>query len=147
MKRWQLYIRHAHRDTADRFLDNGLSEKGFRQVGELVDEVRAHSPLRKPERILSSPKLRCLETAQGVADWAGVEVEVEELLDEQGPTESTRAFLGRIAEFIARYRDLEASAFVSHGDVLPLIADRAGRGPIEIRKSGYFWVSCDDFEV
>jgi broad specificity phosphatase PhoE len=141
MVRWQLFIRHAHRDTEDRALDNGLSEKGRRQCEELVDELDRARPSRKPTRVLTSPKLRCRETAEFVAAWAGVKLEIDERLDEQGPRETEKTFLKRVEEFYEKTRRDPGVAFVSHGDVLPLLAQLGGLGRVDVKKAGYFWLT------
>jgi len=139
MARWQLFIRHAHRDTEDRSIDNGLSEKGRRQCEELVDDLDKVRPRRKPKKVFSSPKVRCRETAEFIAAWAGVELVVDPRLDEQGPKEGERAFLKRVESFFDQIRDESEVAYVSHGDLLPQIAHLAGLGRLDIYKAGYFW--------
>lgn len=140
MARWQLLIRHAHRDTEDRAADNGLSEKGRRQCQDLVDELDSARPRRKPKRVLSSPKVRCRETAEYIAAWAGVEVEIDERLDEQTPHEGSKAFQRRVEDFFEKSRRDSEIAYVSHGDWLPLMGQLAGKGRLDVHKAGYFWL-------
>jgi len=96
MANWQLFIRHAHRDinrdTVDRDLDNGLSDKGRLQAEELVKYLKLSHPDRKPLRVLSSVKLRCWQTAEYVARWAGVEVIEDPRLVERGPAKAKKIF-------------------------------------------------------
>lgn len=140
MKNWQLFVRHAHRDTADRSLDNGLSEKGHSQGLEIQKYLENLDKKRKPLSVFSSPKVRCLETAAYVAKWAGVDVEIDQRLDEQHPGETEAKFVKRVEQFYKDTRKLSEVCFVSHGDVLPLIVAFTSGKPVEIKKGDlFFW--------
>lgn len=147
MARWQLFVRHAHRDTHDRSLDNGLSDKGRTQCDKLVRSLSARKPPLKPEKILSSPKLRCIDTAMALARWARVEVVVDARLDEQAPGESTREFEKRVKAFLERFEDEGEVAFVSHGDVLALAAHHYGSRRDDLKKGDYFCVREELIEL
>jgi broad specificity phosphatase PhoE len=140
MQSWQLFIRHAHRDVNDREADNGLSEKGLKQGRDLVRYLLNFGDDRKATQILSSPKLRCRQTAEFASQWAGVPVEIDERLDEQGPWESNTNFLKRIETFYEWCRARTKLCLVSHGDVLPLIAKLACDSTIEVKKGDLFWL-------
>lgn len=144
---WQLYIRHAHRETYDRSLDNGLSEKGHQQAEQLVEVLEQVPGLTRPKKILSSPKLRCLQTAEHLARWIGGEVIVEPLLDEQRPKEEAPAFFGRIAKFLVDHQKSSEVAFVSHGDVLALMARFYGSPKDQVRKGDFFLVRAGQVEI
>lgn len=140
MARWQLFVRHAHRDTHDRSLDNGISDKGRAQCEKLVRSLSGRRPAIKPQKILSSPKLRCIDTAMALARWARQEVVVDARLDEQAPGESTREFENRVKAFLERFEDEGEIAFVSHGDVLTLAARHYGSRNEDLKKGDYFCV-------
>lgn len=137
MRSWQLFIRHAHRSTFDSDLDNGLSEKGFGQCDELVAYLGKQGLLKSLENIYASPKLRCVETAQAVADACDLVVKVDTLLDERGP-ESGSDFRKKVEQFVQKTRDMTKVCFVSHGDFLPLVAKIYGFPGVEIRKGDLF---------
>ena len=137
---WQLFIRHAHRDLEDRSLDNGLSDKGKKQCERLIGFLEDQRPLRKPTQVFSSPKRRCAETAEYVAAWAGVKVEIEFSLDEQRPKEGDRDFLNRIRDWHASQKDLRGRCYVSHGDVLPIICRINGSLLADIKKGDLFFL-------
>ena len=133
---WRIFLRHAHRDLFDRTQDNGLSEKGRSQGRKIQEWLKDHSP--RPDRIFSSPKLRCVETAQFVAELYGLEVEILPELDEQRPSETDAAFRNRIADFLKSANCPHRSVFCTHGDVLPELARLLGLPGIEIRKGDLF---------
>jgi len=140
MGSWQLYIRHAHRDTSVQDSDNGLSDKGRLQGRALVDWIKKRHPDRMPVRVVSSPKLRCLETAEFVAKWAGLQVEVDARLDEQNRGEKDRAFVSRIEDLYKAALLGAGTCWVSHGDVLPMILQLAGYSSAEVRKGDLFYL-------
>lgn len=144
MARWQLFVRHAHRDTHDRSLDNGISDKGRAQCEKLVRSLSSRKPPLKPQKILSSPKLRCIDTAMALARWTRQEVVVDARLDEQAPGESARAFENRVKTFLDRFEEEGEIVFVSHGDVLALVARHYGSRSEDLKKGDYFCV-CDEF--
>jgi broad specificity phosphatase PhoE len=117
MSSWQLFIRHAHRPTFDRDLDNGLSEKGQEQGRRLVKFLKKEGRLDKIAGLCSSPRLRCVETAEFVAEATGLELVIDEQLDERGQSESDRDFQKRVRTFAERALDMKRVCFFSHGDI------------------------------
>lgn len=134
-----LLIRHAHRDTSDRDVDNGLSEKGEKQARRLLEHIEENYLEAATESgavVLSSPKKRCVETVSGIARLLGVKVKVDPLLVEQEPEEANADLVRRILLFIAWWKK-DAPALVvasSHGDWLPLAADKLVGQEISFRK-------------
>jgi broad specificity phosphatase PhoE len=61
-----VFIRHAHRDTEIHSRDNGLSEKGKKQVRQVVRFSRSRE--LENALFLTSPKIRCVETITPVAE-------------------------------------------------------------------------------
>jgi broad specificity phosphatase PhoE len=140
---WQLYIRHAHRETFDRELDNGLSDKGIHQCERLVNVLGAYEPPFRPNLVLTSPKLRCWETAQFVAEWAGVEVKELAELDEQQGKESRPNFEKRVISIAQKLKPRGGMAVVSHGDVLNLLSWHFGNVNVGIKKGDIFVLDHD----
>ncbi len=140
---WQLFIRHAHRDTEDRALDNGLSDKGRKQCEELVAYLEKLRPLRKPKRVFSSPMRRCFETAEYIATWCGVEVEIDLELNEQSSKESDKDFLFRVRNWVEKNKAKSECCYVSHGDLLPIICRLKGSLVADIKKGDLFFLEDD----
>jgi 8-oxo-dGTP diphosphatase len=117
-----LFVRHgaAGRRSGykgdDRF--RPLSKRGVAQARALVPLLAEH----RPQRILSSPYVRCCETVQPTAEALGLPVEsIEELAEGHG--EETLRLMERMVG--------EAAVLCSHGDVatavlVALTADAAG---------------------
>lgn len=137
---WQLYVRHAHRDVENRRTDNHLSPKGRRQCEGLIAHLDRRHPDKIPLRVLSSPKKRCLETAEFIAKWAGVAVEADLRLDEQFENERDFDFLNRVQSFFYEFEPTSGLCIVSHGDVLPLFARLVGSSIAEVSKGDIFWI-------
>ena len=138
MSSWQLFIRHAHRPTFDRDLDNGLSEKGQEQGRRLVKFLKKEGRLDKIAGLCSSPRLRCVETAEFVAEATGLELVIDEQLDERGQSESDRDFQKRVRTFAERALNMKRVCFFSHGDILPFLAEIYGEEDVQIKKGDLF---------
>ncbi len=136
-----IFVRHAHRDTGERSIDNGIDEKGLKQVTDLLDDF-AKGTLPKSNDFRSSPKKRCIETLTPLAALNGAKVTIEDALDEQSPTESTQEFRQRIFNFLKKLSSqLGVIYLCSHGDWLPeAIQDLTGNWA-DIKKGGY--VICE----
>lgn len=121
IKKTLILIRHAHRDTIMRELDNGLSETGIEQARKIQKELGPDLKERRVE-ILSSPRARCIETVGPLSEKLGLEIEIAQDLCEQESGESDRDFRARIVRFCQEWkkRDAEVVVACSHGDVLPL---------------------------
>jgi broad specificity phosphatase PhoE len=133
---WRIFLRHAHRELFDRSADNGLSEKGHKQGLKLQEWLEKNAP--RPKSLFSSPKRRCLETAQYVAELYQLEIQILPELDEQGPQESDASFLKRVSSFLHSPHFLPEAVYCSHGDVLPALARLLGSPGIEISKGDLF---------
>lgn len=126
MKRQIVFIRHAHRDISNRKLDNGLSTKGIRQAARLrkfalqrftFADFREGGAL-----VLSSPKLRCVQTLEPLARAFDCPLKVEADLDEGKRNESMSQLNLRVQKFLKNtMADAPPLLFIcSHGDWLPL---------------------------
>jgi 8-oxo-(d)GTP phosphatase len=110
-----------------------LSSSGRRQANRLVARLRSWSP----QRVLSSPYTRCVETVDPLACSLGLEVEVTKNLAE-GVGAEALALLRAVAD--------EKVALCTHGDVIAeiLVAladeDRLNLGPEPRQAKGSAWV-------
>jgi len=103
-----LLVRHGHAGRRSAYKGDDrtrpLSKRGVAQARALVPLLSAY----RPQRILSSPYVRCFETVQPTADALGVAVEsIEELAEGHGA--ETVALMRRMAG--------EPAVLCTHGDV------------------------------
>ena len=123
-------IRHAHRDTEIHTMDNGLSEKGKKQVKQVVNF--AHARDLEGALFISSPKKRCVETIAPVAESYSAKVKIEAALGEGGSS-------AMLDSFISWWKN-EAPELVvacSHGDVIPMLVEKLIGAHISIKKAGW----------
>ena len=110
-----------------------LSSRGRGQANRLVATLRPWSP----QRVLSSPYTRCVETVDPLARSLGLEVEITKNLAE-GVGAEALALLRAVAD--------EKVALCTHGDVIAeiLVAladeDRLNLGPKPRQSKGSAWV-------
>jgi broad specificity phosphatase PhoE len=132
-----LLIRHAHagtrRDHQGPDLTRRLSARGARQARSLVRTLEGYSP----QRILSSPATRCVETVTPLAEALRVKIEADQALSEGA---------GLAALALVRSVAHEKIALCTHGDVIPeiLVAladeDHLDLGPRPRQAKGSVWV-------
>lgn len=132
-----LLIRHAHAgsrkdwDGADR--DRPLSPKGRQQADALVGLLEVFAP----QRVLSSPYVRCVETVTPLARNLNLPVEAAPALAEGGGSEAL-SLVRSLAD--------DKVAMCTHGDVIPevLVAladeDRLDLGLRPRQAKGSVWV-------
>lgn len=105
-----LLIRHAHagarKDWPGDDASRPLSGRGRKQAASLAARLEAYAP----QRILSSPFARCVETVQPLASGLGLAVEPSTALGEGS---------GREALALVRSLVDEKVAVCTHGDVIP----------------------------
>lgn len=123
-------IRHAHRDTENHSLDNGLSEKGFKQVKQVVKFAQTRE--LDGAVFLTSPKKRCIETITPVAESFGSKLKIEKALGEGCSFAELDAFVDRW-----KYEGADLTVVSSHGDVIPMIVQKLTGGLISIKKAGW----------
>jgi 8-oxo-dGTP diphosphatase len=132
-----LLIRHAHagsrKDWAGDDMDRPLSSKGRRQADALVGALEVFAP----QRVLSSPYVRCVETVTPLATSLGLPIEPVEALAEGSGLEAVR---------LVRSLADDKVALCTHGDVIPevLVAladeDRLDLGLRPRQAKGSVWV-------
>jgi broad specificity phosphatase PhoE len=141
-------IRHAHRDKdRGRQFDNGISAKGKKQVSRLIRYfARIYSEAHP--LVLSSPKLRCLETVAPLAELCGTKVVKDPRLLEQQELkkESEKDLDSRAREFSASWPDSEPDLTIacSHGDWIPLCLKHLTGADLDLKKGGWAEIALID---
>lgn len=147
MNKTLVIIRHAHRDTAKgRELNNGLSEKGRRQVRKAFDFFFERFPEMETPVLLSSGKKRCLETLEPLARKLERKLTPHPLLLERTEKETATQFKARIKKFIAEWEKSSAAVTVicTHGDWIPVFFKTLLGTSIELKKGGWAEVEWVD---
>ena len=121
---------------ADR--ERGLSEEGGQQARALVPLLQAYGV----RRVLSSDALRCTASVQPFADSAGLPVEVDHRLSEEGLREVSAA--GRMDGLL---RSDEPTLVCSHRPVLPSLFDALGVQDPKLAPGAFVVVHREDGQV
>lgn len=140
MNRTLVIIRHAHRDTeAGRELNNGLSDKGRKQVRKLFDFYFERFPEIERPMLLTSGRKRCVETLEPLARKLERRLIVNPLLMEQTEKETTARFKARIRKFKSEWRksSAELTVICSHGDWIPLFFKELLGTEIHLKKGAW----------
>lgn len=147
MNKTLVVIRHAHRDTSKgRDLNNGLSEKGRRQVRKVFDFFFNRFPEMEKPLLLSSNKKRCWETLEPLARKLERKLTSHPLLLERSEKESAAQFKARIKKFITECEKSTAPLTVicTHGDWIPVFFKTLLGTTIELKKGGWAEVEWTD---
>ncbi len=116
-------LRHGNRDTSNRELDNGLDHKGKIQAAQISNffGYRYENVKSSDVWLVSSPKLRCIETISPLAESLQAKLNIHPSLDERTAVESKLDFHERINQFFKDWkkRPEEVTVVSSHGDWLP----------------------------
>lgn len=137
-----ILLRHAHRDTSDRNLDNGLDAKGWRQAERLLEYFTEYLKSWDSVTFCSSPRLRCQETLQKIAAHFDKEIQIDPLLEEQRPDEDSKQLQARIQSFLSRWAsNPEPVIACSHGDWIPYAVQSSVDALIDIKKAGWVELS------
>ncbi|WP_433274844.1 NUDIX hydrolase [Actinosynnema sp. CS-041913] len=137
-----LLVRHAKAGKRDHWPGEDdlrpLSPAGWRQAAGL----RSLLPLWAPSRVHSAPRVRCVETVQGVADRLGVGVLLEHRLSEEGYWPDREAGLVRLLEIAD---GVGVPVVCSQGGVIPdvvsTLASLSGLPLAEVPcKKGSVWL-------
>ena len=143
MKKTLIILRHAHRDTSNRSLDNGLDEKGLEQVTKLKKFFSENYSVKNPQAF-SSPRLRCQETIAAVGNF-----ETMDLLDERNSKENEKEFIARVEKFIEWWKTKAENFCVicSHGDWIPTFLYRTIHKPLDLKKAGLIEMNLVSDEI
>jgi phosphohistidine phosphatase SixA len=148
MTKTLVLCRHAHRDTTQRELDNGLSDKGREQaksIKRFFSERFSAEDFKRGLWFVSSPKLRCMETLQPTAKEAGRSVDAHPDLDEQSLKEGPQGLENRVNHFLKEWNSSKVGLTIlcSHGDWLPLATFRLLGLSQEYKKGAWLEVESD----
>lgn len=143
MKKTLILVRHAHRDTSERDLDNGLSDKGREQAKAIRKFFASRfgpAELANGLWLVSSPKKRCQQTLDPIAKLAGSTLDIHPDLNEQKPKESAQEFDLRVQKFLNEWSKNKAgiSVVCSHGDWLPIAIFQILGTSHEMKKGSWF---------
>ncbi|MDA8401032.1 MAG: phosphoglycerate mutase family protein [Actinomycetota bacterium] len=136
-----LLVRHAHAGDPARWKGDDHLRPLSKSGRECADALAGLLAPYRPERIISSPLVRCVQTVEALAALLGVEIELDEELAEGHGTQSEEV-LGSILSS----PDWGACVAVTHGDVIAnfithLQARGAALSPPEPRwAKGSTWV-------
>lgn len=149
MTKTLILVRHAHRDTTRRELDNGLDAKGKEQAKAIrrFFMERFHDDERRTAVwLVSSPKVRCLETLIPLSKALDRPVDTHPDLDEQGPQEPLESLRKRVQLFLREWRSSKAHVTVlcSHGDWLPLALLELGGFGQDFKKGCWLELEFND---
>ncbi len=110
-----LLVRHAVAEDRDEWSGDDalrpLNKRGRRQAAELAGLLLPY----RPDRICSSPSLRCVQTVDPLAAAAALPVETLDVLAEGA---------GHLALELLRAGGSQTLVACSHGDVIPDLLDR-----------------------
>lgn len=152
MKKILVLVRHAHRDVTHRHADNGLTDKGRTQAvafkDHFVDTWEA-SDKKTAWKIFTSPKVRCRETVEPLAEHLKIEAEVFQLLNEFSATETEKDFIRRIHDFYEWWKNQAPPHIVacSHGDWIPEFLSLVIDKNISLKKGAWLTLEYKDGEV
>jgi phosphohistidine phosphatase SixA len=132
-------LRHAHRDTSNRAADNGLSAKGKDQRRLLLEHFKSHFGKSKKVVLFSSPKKRCVETIQPIAEYLKADVVLSDLLMEGG---ARGELLKRARRFFATPFKADIVVICSHGDWLPVALHELCGATADLKKGS--WAEVHD---
>jgi broad specificity phosphatase PhoE len=114
-----IFMRHAHRDVVDTSFDDGLSEKGWAQCERLEKFFRRRKI--HVDEIRSSPKLRCMQTAEFVSKIWGLPVHEDWNLMECS-SQSEKDCRKRVIAAAEKWRaESKTLLLATHGDILDLL--------------------------
>lgn len=145
MKSKIFLFRHAHRNVFNPLDDNGLSEKGLKQVNILTEVLSSQYEL-KTAVFYSSPRLRCQQTLQPLAQKLSLSLHEEPLLDEAAKQKIP--LHERVLTFVNQIKKTPEQTFVicSHGDWIPVFFSVTMGSELHLRKSGLAIIELIDGE-
>lgn len=143
MSKRLIFIRHAHRDTSVRQLDNGLTDKGREQAKAIKRYFMSRfdeDDVKGGLWLVSSPKIRCVETLLPLSKSVGRAVDIHPHLNEGEAGEGGRALEARIQNFLNEWKQskVETTVACSHGDWLPIAVHQLLGIYLDPKKGSWF---------
>lgn len=150
LRKTLVILRHAHRDNSVATADNGLSERGRAQAQALKHYFQTRlqeAAFSGDLEFLSSPKLRCQQTIEPLAQVAEQRVSIDQGLNEQTRSrEDEEGFEARIAQWLSDWTASDksgATIICSHGDWIPLALRVAVGHSRDIEKGSWSELTWD----
>lgn len=143
MNKTLIILRHAHRETVKgRDLDNGLSDRGRKQVRRIFDYYFKRYPEIERPLLLSSGRKRCIETLQPLASKLERRLTLHPLLMEKGgeaKSENGAQFKKRVKKFLKEWQESKTPLTIicSHGDWIPVFMKECLGTSIHLKKGGW----------
>ncbi len=136
-----IIVRHAHRDKPSplgRKADNGISKKGQLQAKKVARLYRKLLGAQKAE-LISSPKVRCVETLEPLAKKLKTKIATHKGLDEQPDEETAEDYRETVGQFIKGWMKSNSpiTMVCSHGDWIPVALDVLLGAGFELKKGGW----------
>jgi broad specificity phosphatase PhoE len=137
MEKILIIVRHAHREVINPLEDNGLSEKGHKQARKILKHFKS-SCGKVPITLMSSPRTRCQETIEPIAEFLKQKITISNDLDEGAQTK-----FGRLEKRIEDFkkwcieRAPEMTLICSHGDWIPAFFEHTIGQALELKKAGW----------
>lgn len=111
-----LLVRHAKAGKRQEWTGDDDLRPLSAAGGEQAAALRVLLPLFGPDRVFSAPRLRCVQTVQGVAEDLGVDVRMEPLLAEEDYWADPQRGLARLLEIAS---EPGTPVLSSQGGVIP----------------------------
>ncbi len=136
MQKTLVLIRHGHRDNSRRELNNGLDEKGREQAKALRRFFLSRfqgEDLKNGLWLVSSPKLRCVETLQPLAKAVEKKIDIHPDLDEGAN------LANRVGRFLDEWKKspMVLTVLCSHGDWIPQAAEELLGAAVDPKKGSW----------
>jgi len=145
-----ILVRHAHRDNSRRELDNGLTEKGKKQAQWIrkfaLSRMKEEGWEKSQITLISSPKVRCLETLEPLAKSLEIKILASNDLLEMQNRESLEQVDQRIHHFLHQWtqKSTDVTLICSHGDWLPMAAFHLLGISVDFKKGGWVEIEWND---
>lgn len=145
-----ILVRHAHRDNSKRELDNGLTEKGKKQAQWIrkfaLGRVKAEKWEKSQISLISSPKLRCMETLESLGKSLEIKIQSSADLLEMQDKEALEQMDKRIHKFFKEWmaKGSAVTILCSHGDWLPMAAYHLLGASVDFKKGSWVELEWND---
>lgn len=136
-----ILLRHAHAKSRSNWdgddLDRPLSKRGLREAAAVPDVVGAFGPTR----ILTSPAVRCRQTAEPLAEVLRIDVEIEPAFAEESSGPLTEAAM--LAVRNRAVAEGRPAVLVGHRPLLPAMFSALDVPPVTLTPGAFVVVQFD----